>query len=84
MPDSFQIVDDLLSELIEQQRTKVLRMARTLNPSLTFEDILNPQTFPELSSNAMFNYEDGILEGRLSAQMALRAAGRRKTDQEAL
>lgn len=84
MPDSFQIADKLLNELIEQQRTKVLRVARTLKPSLTFEDVLNPQTFPELSSNAMFNYEDGILAGLLSAQMALRAAGRRKTDQEPL
>jgi hypothetical protein len=77
MPDSFPAGDRLLSQLIEQQRAKVLRLARTLNPSLTFEDILNPQTFPELANSSGFNYEDGILAGLISAQMALRAESRR-------
>ncbi|MFI5174268.1 MAG: hypothetical protein ACHQKY_05395 [Terriglobia bacterium] len=77
MPDSFPAGDRLLSQLIVQQRAKVLRLARTLNPSLTFEDILNPQTFPELANSSVFNYEDGILAGLISAQMALRAESRR-------
>ncbi|MGB7622045.1 MAG: hypothetical protein WBN92_06810 [Terriglobia bacterium] len=77
MPDSFPAGDRLLSQLIEQQRAKVLRLARSLNPSLTFEDVLNPQTFPELANSSAFNYEDGILAGLISAQMALRAESRR-------
>lgn len=80
MADFFQIADALLAELIDQQRQKVLRVARAHIPSLTFEDILNPQTFPELNRSALFNYEDGILVGLLSAQMALRAERRKITD----
>jgi hypothetical protein len=76
MPDFFPVADHLLNQLIEQQRAKVMRLARSLNSSLTFEDLLNPQTFPELAANPAFNYEDGILAGLLSAQMALRAEGR--------
>lgn len=72
MSDLFQMADSLLSQLIEQQRAKVLHVARTLKPSLTLEDILNPQTFPELANSGIFNYEDGILAGLLSAQIALR------------
>jgi hypothetical protein len=79
MPDFFPAADRLLTQLIEQQRAKVLRLARSLNPSLTFEDILNPQTFPELANNSTFNYEDGILAGLISAQMALRAESRQMT-----
>lgn len=78
MPDFFPAADHLLSQLIEQQRAKVLRLARSLNSSLTFEDLLNPQTFPELATNPAFNYEDGILAGLLSAQMALRAESRQR------
>ncbi|MBZ5535909.1 MAG: hypothetical protein LAO31_08135 [Acidobacteriia bacterium] len=76
MPDFFPVIDQLLSQLIEQQRCKVMRLAHSLNSSLTFEDLLNPQTFPELAANPSFNYEDGILAGLLSAQMAMRAEGR--------
>jgi hypothetical protein len=76
MPGFFPDADHFLSQLIEQQRAKVLRLARSLNASLTFEDLLNPQTFPELAANPAFNYEDGILAGLLSAQMALRAESR--------
>ncbi|MBZ5552992.1 MAG: hypothetical protein LAO21_09750 [Acidobacteriia bacterium] len=78
MPDLFPVADHLLSQLIEQQRAKVMLLARSLNSSLTFEDLLNPQTFPELAANPAFNYEDGILAGLLSAQMALRAESRRQ------
>ena len=39
----------------------------------TPEDIRNPQDFPELSTDALFNYEDGILTGYLSMQTALRS-----------
>lgn len=80
MSDFLQIADSLLCELIEQQRQKVLRVARTFLPSLTFEDILNPQTFPELNRSALFNYEDGILAGLLSARIALRAEYRKRSE----
>ena len=63
----------VLSEMIEQQRSKVLRVARDDAPHATPEDILNPHDMPELASAPIFHFEDGILAGLISAQIALRA-----------
>jgi hypothetical protein len=41
-------------------------------PNATPEDIRNPQDFSELLNDPLFNYEDGLLAGLLSAQAALR------------
>ena len=70
MTDEFEALFD---QMIAQQRAKVLVVARTINARLTEDDILSPQDFPELGEDARFNYEDGLLAGLLSAQMALRA-----------
>ena len=56
-----------------QQRAKVLAVARSLNARLTEGDILSPHDFPELAESPRFNYEDGLLAGLLSAQIAMRA-----------
>lgn len=66
-------MDQILEELIDQQRKKLLKMASELGVRLTAEDILNPHDFPELLRSPRFNFEDGILAGLLSAQMALRS-----------
>lgn len=65
--------DRLFDEMIEQQRGKVLSMARSLNPRLTADDVMSPDDFPELASDPRFAYEDGLLAGLISAQIALRA-----------
>jgi len=62
----------LLQELIEHQQTKVLKVAREIVPDATPEDIRNPQDFPDLVADTLFNYEDGILTGYLTLQTALR------------
>jgi hypothetical protein len=62
-----------LQELIDQQRQKLMRLAGELGVHLTSEDILNPHDFPELNRSPRFHFEDGILAGLLSAQMALRS-----------
>ena len=72
--DDFEILFD---EMIAQQRAKVLEIARAANPRLTEDDILSPYDFPELADNSRFNYEDGLLAGLISAQIALRARSRR-------
>jgi hypothetical protein len=69
----FQAMDLLLEQMISQQREKVYQVAQEINPRLTWDDILDPPGFPELASNPRFNYEDGILAGLISVQMALRA-----------
>ena len=69
----------LLQELIEHQQTKVLKVAREIVPDATPEDIRNPQDFPDLVSDTLFNYEDGILTGYLTLQTALRKKTRTDT-----
>ena len=63
----------LLEGMIGHQRAKVANRAREVMPSCTFEDILNPDGVEPLRADPVFNYEDGILAGLISAQVALRA-----------
>ena len=72
MPNENSAITKLLEEMVELQQTKVLKVARDIVPDATPEDIRNPQDFPQLSTDSLFNYEDGILTGYLSIQTALR------------
>ena len=72
MPENRHSTEVLLQELIEHQQTKVLKVAREIIPDATPEDIRNPQDFPDLVADSLFNYEDGILTGYLTLQTALR------------
>jgi len=72
MPENRNSTEVLLQELIEHQQTKVLKIAREIVPDVTPEDIRNPQDFPDLVTDSLFNYEDGILTGYLTLQTALR------------
>jgi hypothetical protein len=80
----FQRLDEGLEAAITHQRRKVLEIARRITPSILQDDLFNPQDFPELQQSALFNYEDGILAGLLSSQMALRAEWRCSGQQPAL
>tara|TARA_B100000686_G_scaffold178493_1_gene185390 strand:+ start:403 stop:648 length:246 start_codon:yes stop_codon:yes gene_type:complete len=72
MPEKRRSTEELIKELIEHQQSKVLRVAREIVQDATPEDIRNPQDFPELVADTLFNYEDGILTGYLTLQTALR------------
>tara|TARA_B100000579_G_C22787172_1_gene832541 strand:- start:359 stop:604 length:246 start_codon:yes stop_codon:yes gene_type:complete len=72
MPENRKAIDELIQKLIDYQRSKVLKVAREIVLDATPEDIRNPQDYPELVSDTLFNYEDGILTGYLSIQTALR------------
>ena len=63
----------ILDKMIEQQRAKLLSIARESDPDLTFEDLLSPHDIPSLCNDIRFSYEDGILAGLLSARAALLA-----------
>ncbi|MBI3768905.1 MAG: hypothetical protein HY271_10490 [Deltaproteobacteria bacterium] len=67
----------VLAELIAQQDAKLRGCAARINPRLTGDDLLQPHDFPELARDPEFNYEDGVLAGLRSAEVALRAARRR-------
>ncbi len=60
----------LWNELIEQQKKKLLEAGRKIVPSATFDDILQPQDFPEWENHAPFRYEEGILDGLQVAKAA--------------
>ena len=78
IPEKRDSTEELIQKLIEHQQTKVLNVAREIVPDLTSEDILNPQDFPNLVADTLFNYEDGILTGYLTVQTALRKKSQRE------
>ncbi|MBS0603910.1 MAG: hypothetical protein JSS60_02605 [Verrucomicrobia bacterium] len=63
-------MEKLFDELVEGQRKKLLQFARQIIPYATPDDLLQPNDFPELEQNPLFRYEEGILEGLLTARMA--------------
>jgi len=67
-------IKKILDKMIQHQETKVLKIGREIVPDLTSEDIRNPQDFPELHKDTIFNYEDGILTGYHSVKIALSKA----------
>jgi hypothetical protein len=75
-----QLADELFGKMIDQQRAKVMRLAREALPHLSSEDVMNPFDFPELKAHPTFEYEDGILSGIIAAHIALRAELRARQD----
>jgi hypothetical protein len=71
-------IEQLVTELEELQRRKVLDLARRLRPGLTLEDVRNPHDFPELD-DPDWQHADGILVGIQSVLAAVRA---RQRDEE--
>ena len=73
--DVFDRVFKVLEAMEENQRLKVIELARRLKPGLTAEDIRNPHDFPDLD-DPDWHFEDGQLTGIQSAMFALRAMSR--------
>jgi hypothetical protein len=71
-------IENLVRQLEEHQRRKVIDLARRLRPGLTLEDIRNPHDFPELG-DPDWQFEDGVLTGMQTVAVALRA--RRRDDE---
>ena len=63
-------MEKLFDDLVEGQRRKLLKFARQIIPNATPDDLLQPNDFPELEQNPLFRYEEGVLEGLLTARMA--------------
>ena len=67
------VSEELFAKMIDQQRKKVLRLAREAVPNIGPEDVLNPHDFPALKAHPTFEFEDGLLSGLVAAQIAVRA-----------
>lgn len=65
-------LDLLFDELVEFQRKKLFTLGERFVPNLTTDDILQPNDFPELENNPIFRYEEGVFEGIMTAQAAVK------------
>ena len=63
-------MQEIFEELIARQQKKIFSCAERLIPRITEDDLLQPNDFPALELNPYFRYEEGILEGLLTARMA--------------
>ncbi len=64
------MLEALFDQLADEQRKKLMAFGRTLVPGLTADDLLQPNDFPILDNHPYFRYEEGVLEGILTARMA--------------
>jgi hypothetical protein len=62
---------ELLDELIQGQKQKLLSTARRILPHVIEDDLLQPNDFPELEFHPHFRYEEGVLHGLQAARAAL-------------
>lgn len=65
-----QSLEELFDELIKHQEEKLLKLARSIVPNATSDDILQPNDYPELENHPFFRYEEGLLKGLYTAKMA--------------
>lgn len=67
-------MQEIFDELVAMQQKKIYRCAQRLVPNITDDDLLQPNDFPILENNPHFRYEEGVLEGLLTARMAFLAS----------
>lgn len=61
---------DFFTELEEGQERLLLQLGRRIIPSLTPEDMLQPNDYLELEHHPEFRYEEGVLAGIRSCKAA--------------
>ena len=69
----WQAVEATIDEMVEMHTKALLKLGRRIVPTLTPEDVLQPNDYPELDGHPEFRYEEGVLAGIQAARMALRA-----------
>jgi hypothetical protein len=72
-------IDHLLKELVQFHQSQLLKCAQRLIPHITPEDLLQPNDFQELEYNPYFRYEEGLLSGVQTVQMALWALKKKQS-----
>jgi hypothetical protein len=74
---SWKEIERLIEEIVEGQKKSLLQLGRRIVPTLTSEDILQPNDYLELEHHPHFRYEEGVLAGLQTMQMALQALKKR-------
>lgn len=72
-------INHLMNEMVEAQKRELLKIGRMIVPTLTPEDMLQPNDYLELEHHPHFRYEEGVLAGLQSMQMALRAINKQSS-----
>lgn len=62
--------EELFDELVQAQQDRLLKCAKRIVPQVIQDDLLQPNDFPALENHPHFRYEEGVLEGLLTARMA--------------
>jgi hypothetical protein len=63
-------MEEIFDSLIVMQKKKLFACATEIVPGLIEDDLLQPNDFPALENHPYFRYEEGVLEGILTARMA--------------
>ncbi len=63
-------MEKIFEDLIALQKKRLLLCAQETIPHIIEDDLLQPNDFPLLENNPYFRYEEGVLEGLLTARMA--------------
>lgn len=66
-------IEGLVEDIIEDQKRKQYACGKRIVPTLTPDDMLQPNDFEELECNPHFRYEEGVTTGLQTLQIALRA-----------
>lgn len=66
-------MQNVFDELINLQKQKILKCAERIIPHITEDDLLQPNDFPALETSPHFRYEEGVLEGLMTARAAFLA-----------
>lgn len=66
-------IEFTVNQIVDRQREDLLKAGRRFVPNLTTEDILQPNDYNELELNPLFRFEEGVLAGTQTVQMALLA-----------
>lgn len=75
-------IDQLMKELVEFHHNQLLKCGQRLVPHLTADDLLQPNDYQELESHPFFRYEEGMLAGIQTVQMALWALKKRNKEED--
>lgn len=63
-------MENVFDDLIRIQKKRLLLCAQRIVPGIIEDDLLQPNDFPSLELHPHFRYEEGVLEGLLTARMA--------------
>lgn len=64
-----------IEELIDYQKQVLLDSAKKIVPTITMDDLWQPNDFPELDNHPLFRYEEGVLHGMLMVETFLKSSG---------